>query len=144
MIDRRPAMRVLAVVLALAPAAACGGHHGGSGDIGRRAPVGAPKPTSPLIRKAVWSHPSEGYRLHVTPSAAGRRQAAQEPQRALRQALARSRPYPVPVRGQVLGSLLNQLKCHAEFAATKPRWNLEAWRPDVGYARTVAALCNPA
>lgn len=41
----------------------------------------------------------------------------------------------------------DQFRCHWEFARVvapdKPSWNLEPWRPAVGYARTVAARCNP-
>ena len=37
-------------------------------------------------------------------------------------------------------SLMNQLLCHAVFASGKPTWDLETWRPDVGYAATVTAL----
>lgn len=36
-----------------------------------------------------------------------------------------------------------QLRCHAQFAPAKSVWHLEPWRPAVGYAATVAALCNP-
>ena len=37
----------------------------------------------------------------------------------------------------------DQFVCHAQFAATKDAWYLEPARPAVGYARTVAAGCNP-
>lgn len=38
----------------------------------------------------------------------------------------------------------DQLVCHlATVGYWKNPWNLEAWRPDVGYARTVLAACNP-
>jgi hypothetical protein len=37
----------------------------------------------------------------------------------------------------------DQLVCHVEFAAAKSAWYLEPARPDVGYASTVAAACNP-
>lgn len=37
----------------------------------------------------------------------------------------------------------DQLVCHVANAWTKRPWNLESWRPNVGYAATVAALCNP-
>jgi Protein of unknown function (DUF2599) len=40
-------------------------------------------------------------------------------------------------------SLRNQLRCHAVFVPDKPTWDLESWRPDVGYAKTVLAECNP-
>lgn len=37
----------------------------------------------------------------------------------------------------------DQLKCHYDFAPFKTPWNLDAWRPNVGYPATVAAGCNP-
>lgn len=42
-------------------------------------------------------------------------------------------------------SLYNQYICHpmSEIARGKSTWNIEAARPDVGLARTIAAKCNP-
>lgn len=38
----------------------------------------------------------------------------------------------------------DQLVYHwANAGYAKVPWNLDSWRPDVGYAATVAALCNP-
>ena len=39
----------------------------------------------------------------------------------------------------------DQALCHWDTIARikKSTWNLETWRPDVSYARTIAALCNP-
>jgi hypothetical protein len=38
----------------------------------------------------------------------------------------------------------DQLVCHwANAVYFKTPWNLDSWRPDVGYAATAAALCNP-
>lgn len=37
----------------------------------------------------------------------------------------------------------DQYMCHRNFAPNKVPWNLEPTRPDVGYAKTVAARCNP-
>ncbi|WP_156188169.1 DUF2599 domain-containing protein [Arsenicicoccus sp. oral taxon 190] len=39
--------------------------------------------------------------------------------------------------------MVDQLRCHVAFAPRKPVWHLEPDRPDVGYAATVAAACNP-
>jgi hypothetical protein len=36
----------------------------------------------------------------------------------------------------------HQLICHMEIARDKPQWNLEPWRPDVGYSKTLEAGCN--
>lgn len=41
-------------------------------------------------------------------------------------------------------TMRDQLICHARnVGLLKVPWNLEAWRPDVGYAAVVAAACNP-
>ncbi len=40
-------------------------------------------------------------------------------------------------------SLLGQITCHAIFAADKPVWNLESWRPSTGFADMVSSRCNP-
>lgn len=37
----------------------------------------------------------------------------------------------------------DQYKCHAFNAQTKSRWNLDTWRPNVGYTKTVLKACNP-
>lgn len=37
----------------------------------------------------------------------------------------------------------HQLRCHALGAPDKPTWNLEPWRPDVGYLEYLLARCNP-
>ena len=42
-----------------------------------------------------------------------------------------------------LGGMRDQYICHQQFAAFKPRWNLDQWRPDVSYPATVANGCNP-
>lgn len=43
--------------------------------------------------------------------------------------------------------MYDQFLCHWNYARVvepdKPSWNLEPWRPAVGYNATVAALCNP-
>ncbi len=37
----------------------------------------------------------------------------------------------------------DQLVCHIANAWNKTPWNLDSWRPNVGYNATVAASCNP-
>ncbi|GHG54405.1 hypothetical protein GCM10011331_20170 [Flavimobilis marinus] len=36
-----------------------------------------------------------------------------------------------------------QLRCHLLGAPEKESWNLEPWRPDVGYTQYLLARCNP-
>ena len=44
-----------------------------------------------------------------------------------------------------IGSMRNQYICHQEWAFLKPfsTWNLEEWRAEVSYEKTVDAKCNP-
>ncbi len=46
-----------------------------------------------------------------------------------------------------LNGMRDQLICHQQIVAlrapNKPSWNLDEWRPDVGYLQTVNASCNP-
>lgn len=107
-----------------------------------RTATARPAPAS-LVRSARWTRTPQGYRLHVRPSRVGRQVAATHVARALAQSLRAGRPTPLSLSREVRGSLSNQLKCHAVFAPRKPLWNLEAWRPDVGYADTVLHACNP-
>jgi hypothetical protein len=96
-----------------------------------------------LVTTAHWVHEPEGYRLRVRPSIAGRNHAWQAVPTTLAEALTAARPTPVRLTESVRLSLSEQLRCHAVFAPRKPLWDLEAWRPDVGYLETVRARCNP-
>ncbi|MHA7134825.1 DUF2599 domain-containing protein [Oerskovia turbata] len=40
-------------------------------------------------------------------------------------------------------TMRDQFDCHALGAPDKATWNLEPWRPDVGFLATAAARCNP-
>lgn len=119
----------------------------GVGQIGAASAVPPSHPSAatshPLVASARWTHPVEGYRLHVTPTHAGRDRAKNHASRALSEAIQSAGTVPFTMTASIHDSLLNQLKCHAVFAPTKPHWNLEAWRPDVGYTATVEAFCNP-
>lgn len=44
----------------------------------------------------------------------------------------------------VAPGMRDQLGCHALGAPDKASWNLEPWRPDVGFVATLTARCNPA
>ncbi|MBF6328008.1 DUF2599 domain-containing protein [Nocardia transvalensis] len=96
---------------------------------------------SPLIEHTEWTDDPDGRRLRVFPTAAGRLDT-----------------FPTAVDrawGEVVTSapdadtpgMYDQFKCHWDWARPvkpdKPSWNLEPWRPAVGYEATVQALCNP-
>lgn len=40
-------------------------------------------------------------------------------------------------------SLVGQWVCHSVFAPDKETWNLEDWRPAVGFPEMVSSRCNP-
>lgn len=113
------------------------------------APTSAPpaEPTtdpfagSPLIDHTEWTDDPDGRRLHVYPTAAGR--ADRFPtalDRAWSEVLADSPDADSP-------GMYDQFQCHWVWARmvapNKPSWNLEPWRPAVGYQATVQAMCNP-
>jgi len=99
-----------------------------------------------LISSASWEHLAPGWTLRVTPT---------------RWARAHAGRYEVGVAGwnelyskyrnrglnQNLDGMRDQWICHQQFVAVRePRratWNLDEWRPNVSYAETVRARCNP-
>jgi hypothetical protein len=99
-----------------------------------------------LIDHATWTRAPQGWRIIVTASTCGRAVAAARPQAAFAQAIGAAAPPPGRPRGwdPSPGSLLEQLRCHADFARDKPTWDLEAWRPQVPWLLEVLDLCNPA
>jgi hypothetical protein len=42
-----------------------------------------------------------------------------------------------------LNGMRDQLICHVQFAFWRATFNLDEWRPDVGYLQTVNSSCNP-
>jgi hypothetical protein len=42
-----------------------------------------------------------------------------------------------------LNGMRDQFICHVMFVPLKDTYNIEEWRPDVGFPATVAAQCNP-
>jgi hypothetical protein len=96
---------------------------------------------SPLIDRAEWTDDSDGRRLHVYPTPAGRADTYPPAlDRAWHEVLTFARDAGTP-------GMYDQFTCHWEWARVvapnKPSWNLEPWRPAVGYEATVQALCNP-
>jgi hypothetical protein len=96
---------------------------------------------SPLIDHTRWTDDPDGRRLRVYPTPGGRADtfpAALD--RAWHEVLTMAPDADTP-------GMYDQFKCHWEWARlvapNKPSWNLEPWRPVVGYQATVAALCNP-
>lgn len=99
-----------------------------------------------LISSASWASSSQGWTLKVIPTTWARLNAG---------------GYAVGVAGwnelyskyknrglnTNLDGMRDQFICHQQIVAirapNKPSWNLDEWRPNVSYAATVAAQCNP-
>ncbi|WP_216897880.1 DUF2599 domain-containing protein [Nocardia alni] len=105
------------------------------------APATDPYPGRPLIDHTQWTNDPDGRRLHVVPTDAGRKDwFGPALNRAWSEVLADAPDADTP-------GMFDQFKCHWQWARlvepNKPDWNLEPWRPAVGYDATVQALCNP-
>ncbi|MFC9894880.1 DUF2599 domain-containing protein [Nocardia sp. NPDC127579] len=110
-------------------------------------PVVSPTPTVDpyagvaLIDRVEWTTGVDGARLLVFPSPAGRRTSyPRSDERAWQEILAAAPDADAP-------GMRDQFVCHWVWARlvqpNKPSWNLEPWRPAVGYQATVDATCNP-
>lgn len=112
------------------------------------APIADPTPLTPdpyadvpLIDSTEWTDAVDGRRLLVYPTTAGRADTYPTAgDRAWQEVLGLSPDADTP-------GMRDQFLCHWEWARVvapkKPSWNLEPWRPAVGYQETVNALCNP-
>ncbi|WP_051178498.1 DUF2599 domain-containing protein [Nocardia concava] len=104
-------------------------------------PTADPYPDQALIDHTEWTDEIDGRRLRVYPTQAGRKDtfpAALD--RAWQEVLAAAPDGDTP-------GMFDQFRCHWEWARVvapdKTSWNLEPWRPAVGYDATVSAMCNP-
>ncbi|WP_327139115.1 DUF2599 domain-containing protein [Nocardia sp. NBC_01327] len=94
-----------------------------------------------LIDRTEWTDAQDGRRLLVYPTDAGRQDTFPTAgERAWQEVLVDAPDADSP-------GMRDQFMCHWDFARivapNKPSWNLEPWRPAVGYQETVNALCNP-
>ncbi|WP_280315876.1 DUF2599 domain-containing protein [Nocardia abscessus] len=95
----------------------------------------------PLVDNVTWTETIDGPRLLVFPTQAGRQTTFPgSDERAWQEVVARSADADAP-------GMRDQFVCHWAWARlvqpNKPSWNLEPWRPAVGYQATVEARCNP-
>ncbi|MGW0249270.1 DUF2599 domain-containing protein [Nocardia goodfellowii] len=94
-----------------------------------------------LIERVEWTEAVDGPRLLVFPSPAGRKTSHPgSDERAWQEVVRESPDAETP-------GMRDQFLCHWVWARlvqpNKPSWNLEPWRPAVGYQATVDASCNP-
>ncbi|MGV9667452.1 DUF2599 domain-containing protein [Nocardia niigatensis] len=104
-------------------------------------PTADPFPDQNLIDHTEWTDDSDGRRLRVYPTPAGRADTFPAALgRAWQEVLTSAPEADTP-------GMYDQFRCHWEWARAvtpdKISWNLEPWRPAVGYGATVTALCNP-
>lgn len=111
---------------------------------------GAPGETSPTpqsvtvttwlgaqgVRSATWGEREGGRSLAVDPTPWARLSGMVGEATAWAQLVASE-----PEAGS--RTMRDQFDCHALGATDKATWNLEPWRPDVGFLATAAARCNP-
>ncbi|MEV0685118.1 DUF2599 domain-containing protein [Nocardia sp. NPDC050378] len=95
----------------------------------------------PLIDEVRWTSNVDGTRLLVFPTVAGRKTATPgTDEAAWQEVLALDPTADSP-------GMRDQFLCHWVWARMvapdKTSWNLEPWRPAVGYSATVSANCNP-
>ncbi|WP_040796313.1 DUF2599 domain-containing protein [Nocardia higoensis] len=104
-------------------------------------PTVDPYAGQPLIERVEWTTGEDGPRLLVFPTRAGRDTTFPG---AEQRAWAEVRSYSPDADSP---GMYDQFVCHWHWARLvqpdKPSWNLEPWRPAVGYEGTVAASCNP-
>ncbi|MGL4340408.1 MAG: DUF2599 domain-containing protein [Rhodoglobus sp.] len=99
-----------------------------------------------LIDHAVWSLHDEGWTFEVTPTWWARSSAGGY----LPGVYGWDELY-TKYRDRGLNTNLNGMRdqyiCHQQVVAVrapdKPTWNLDEWRPDVGYWETINTSCNP-
>ncbi|GGK98223.1 DUF2599 domain-containing protein [Nocardia jinanensis] len=107
----------------------------------RPTPTIDPYAGRPLIDHVEWTENIDGPRLLIHPTKAGR--GTTFPGSDLRAWLEIRTADP----GADTPGMWDQFRCHWEWARLiapdKPTWNLEPWRPSVGYDATVDAACNP-
>jgi hypothetical protein len=97
-----------------------------------------------MIQSASWEHHQQGWTLRVTPTTWARANFGNPTAGDAGWAELYSK-YKDKGRGihTNINGMKDQFRCHVGFAFNKPTWDLDEWRPDVGYVKTVAARCNP-
>ncbi|WP_433492917.1 DUF2599 domain-containing protein [Nocardia grenadensis] len=107
----------------------------------RPTPTVDPYAGQPLIDHLEWTENAAGPRLMVHPTRAGRDTTYPGADIRAWQEIRTADP------AADTPGMWDQFRCHWEWARLvapdKPTWNLEPWRPSVGYDATVDAACNP-
>lgn len=91
------------------------------------------------IEKARWFRRDYEWVLSITPTPCARRTQSGTTPFLMDELL---RDYSNSRYWKNTHGLRHQLICHLAIARDKPEWNIEPWRPDVGYKITLEAGCN--
>jgi hypothetical protein len=98
-----------------------------------------------LIDHATWRYHSEGWTFEVTPTWWQRANNGYWPAASGWDELY-SR-YRYSGLNTNLEGMRDQYICHVQIVSvrspSKPTWNLDEWRPNVGYWQTINSSCNP-
>jgi Protein of unknown function (DUF2599) len=98
-----------------------------------------------LIDHATWVHHAEGWTLQVTPTGWQRFWNGYWPASAGWDELY-SKYRNLGLNTNLQG-MRDQYICHVQIvsvrAPNRPTWNLDEWRPNVGYVQTINSSCNP-
>ena len=91
------------------------------------------------IQSGEWVYRYNEWTLSLTPTDCGRNIAPSQTPNMFYEISKKfaGSPYWSNTRG-----MINQLTCHLAIARYKQEWNLDPWRPYVGYSKTAAAGCN--
>ncbi len=92
------------------------------------------------FEKGAWVYRYNEWTLSLTPTDCGRQTDSDNTPYAVDELI---RLYSSSRYWSNTHGMRHQLICHFAIADSKPEWNLDPFRPDVGYSATVAAGCNP-
>ncbi len=98
-----------------------------------------------LISNATWAYHAEGWTLRVTPTSWQRFWNGYWPGASGWDELYSK--YRNRGLNRNLEGMRDQYICHVQIvsvrAPSRPTWNLDEWRPNVGYLQTINSSCNP-
>ena len=99
-----------------------------------------------LISSASWVRYTEGWTLQVTPTQWARSNAGSYAVGAAGWLELKAKYQNRGLNTNLTG-MQDQYICHQQLVAVRDRnkatWNLDEWRPSVGYVQTVNSYCNP-
>jgi len=110
-----------------------------------------PEKCSSYIQSGSWVYEYNEWSLQLVPTSCGRHIAEDETPAMFYEIVKKfgdPEVFGKPAdasrdRWRNVRGMIDQLTCHLTISRNKPTWNLEPYRPWVGYEATVKADCNP-